>query len=64
MSKEDMIKMIELIDEELKKNEEFINKHCHNVNMMILCKTSELLRESRKAWVDMLWYEHNVFYTG
>lgn len=61
MSKEDIIKYIEIIDEELKKNEEVINTY-NNADVMILHVTSKLLKDARKMWVDMLLYEYGIFY--
>ena len=61
MSKEDIIKNIETIDEELKKNEEVINAH-NSADVMILHVTSKLLKDARKMWVDMLLYDYGIFY--
>ena len=61
MSKEDIIKTIELIDGELKRNEEFINAH-HSADVMMLHVMSKLLRDARKMWIDMLLYEYGVYY--
>jgi hypothetical protein len=61
MSKEDIIKNIEMIDDELKKNEEFINTY-NSADVMILHTTSKLLKDARKMWVDMLLYEYGIFY--
>lgn len=61
MSKEDIIKNIETIDEELKKNEEIIDTY-NSADVMILHITSKLLKDARKMWVDMLLYEYGVFY--
>lgn len=61
MSKEYIIKNIELIDEELKKNEEFIN--AHNIEYVTtLHVTTKLLIEARKMWVDMLWLDYGICY--
>lgn len=52
MSKEDIIKIIEAIDEELEKNEKF----------GAYIPTTTLLMDYREMWVDMLYREYGVFY--
>jgi len=54
MSKEDIIKAIELIDEQLQKN--------HEVGAVYI-PTTRLLMDVRKMYVDMLKYKYGVFYT-
>lgn len=61
MSKENIIKNIELIDGELKRNEEFIKEH-QDADVTILHVTSKLLRDARKMWTDMLLCEYGVYY--
>lgn len=61
MSKEDIIKFIEAIDEELKKNEEVINSH-NTADILILHTTSKLLNDARKMWIDVLERGYGVFY--
>ena len=61
MSKEDIIKNIELIDGELKRNEEFIKEH-QDADTTVLHVTSKLLRDARRMWIDMLLYEYGVYY--
>lgn len=53
MSKEDIIRNIELIDEQLKQNEEV---------GFVYIPTSRLLMEHRKVLVDVLFYEYGIFY--
>lgn len=53
MSKEDIIKTIELIDEQLKQNEEI---------GFVYIPTSKLLMDIRNMWIDVLLYEYGVFY--
>lgn len=61
MSKETIIKNIEIIDDEIARNEEFMRTH--NIeDVLILQTTTKLLMDARKMWVDMLKYEYGVFY--
>lgn len=53
MSPEDIIKMIELIDEQLRKNKEI--GYIYN-------PTTRLLTEARDMWSDILAYEYGIFY--
>lgn len=61
MSKENIIKTIEAIDEYMKQNEEFIATH-NSEDVMILHLTTRMLKDARKMWTDMLLYEYGVFY--
>ena len=61
MSKDEILKYIEAIDEELKKNEDVINSHS-SADVMILHTTSKLLRDARKMWIDVLEHGYGVFY--
>lgn len=53
MSKEDIIRNIELIDEQLKQNEEA---------GFVYIPTSRLLMEHRKILIDVLYYEYGIVY--
>ena len=61
MSKENIIKTIEAIDEYLKQNEEFINTH-ESEDVILLHLTTKLLKDARKIWTDRLLYDYGVFY--
>lgn len=61
MSKDYVIKNIEMIDEQIKINEEFINEHPY-VDVLFIRKMIELLIESRKAWVGMLLRDYGIYY--
>ena len=61
MSKENIVKNIEMIDGYLKQNEDFINTH-KSEDVMILHLTTHMLRDARKMWVDMLLYEYGISY--
>jgi hypothetical protein len=53
MSKEEIIKMIELIDEQLKNNQELVGAYI---------PTTKLLMDLREFWIDILLRDHEVFY--
>lgn len=61
MSKDYVIKNIEMIDEQIKLNEEFINEHPY-VDVLFIQKMIEILIASRKAWVDMLLRDYGIYY--
>ena len=61
MSKEEIIKDIKKIDEQLKKNKEIINAH-PDASVMVLCELSKLLIKTREMLQDMLLKHYGVFY--
>ena len=61
MSKDYVIQNIEMIDEQLKLNEEFINEHPY-VDVLFVRKMSNMLIDARKAWVDMLLRDYGIYY--
>ena len=61
MLREEIIKNIEMIDDELDKNEKFMNEHKTDA-VYILQVTSKLLIDARKMWVNMLAYEYGEVY--
>ena len=68
-SKEDILKFIEAIDEQLAKNKEVIDAHSgrevpSNSDILTLCELSKCLLIARKNWTDMLLYEYGVYLLG
>ena len=61
MSQDYVIKNIEMIDEQLKLNEEFINEHPY-ADVLFVRKMSNMLIDARKAWVDMLLRDYGIYY--
>lgn len=61
MSKDYVVKNIEMIDEQLKLNEEFINEHPY-ADVLFIQKMSNMLIDARKAWVDMLLRDYGIYY--
>lgn len=66
-SKEDILKFIEAIDEQLAKNKEIIDAYAgqevpSNSDVLTLCLLSQNLMIAKKNWTDMLLYEYGVFY--
>ena len=61
MSKDYVIKNIEMIDEQLELNEEFIEEHTY-VDVLFVSKMSNMLMDARKAWVDMLLRDYGIYY--
>ena len=63
-SKEDILKFIEAIDEQLAKNKEVIDAHEGQSDVLILCNLSMMLLEARKNWTDMLLNEYGIYLLG
>ena len=61
MSKDYVIKNIEMIDEQLELNEEFIEEHPY-VDVLFVSKMSNMLMDARKAWVDILLRDYGIYY--
>ena len=53
MSKEDIIKLIGILDEELKQNQEV---------GFVYIPTSKILLDMRNSLIDELWYEYGIVY--
>ena len=67
MSKEDIMAFIDAIDEQLKKNKEIIDAYADkqgDSNILTLNVLTQNLVIAKKTGVDMLLYEHGVFYVG
>ena len=62
MSKEEIIKIIEVIDEQLKQNRKTVEECPMNADVLTLCSISKLLIQSREMWQNILLYEYGVFY--
>lgn len=67
MSKEEIMKTIEMIDEQLEKNKEVIDAYSRqtvsgNSDVLTLCMLSKNLMIARDAWKNMLWYEYGIYY--
>lgn len=61
MLKEDIIKYIEAIDEELRKNDEFMRTHKNEGAYMIMVPT-KLLIDARKMLVNILEQSYGIYY--
>lgn len=61
MLKEDIIKYIEVIDEELRKNDEFMRTHKNEGTYMIMVPT-KLLIDARKMLVNILKQSYGIYY--
>lgn len=68
MSKEDMVKQIEVINEQLAKNKEVINSYAGedfpDCDVLTLCVLSQALVTAKAMWKEMLLYEYGVYYLG
>ena len=62
MFKEDIIKTIEEIDEQLKKNKEVIDVCEANADVSTLCELSKLLVKTREMWQNMLLDCYGIYY--
>ena len=62
MSKEEIIKIIEELDEQLKKNREVINECEMNADVLTLCALSKLLIDSREMYQNMLLNCYGIYY--
>ena len=63
MSKEEIIKTIEDIDEQLKQNKEVIEACTYvDANVLTLCELSKLLIDSREMWQNILLNYYGVYY--
>lgn len=63
MSKEEIIKTIEDIDEQLKQNKEVIEACTYvDANVLTLCEISKLLIDSREMWQNILLNYYGVYY--
>lgn len=62
MFKEDIIKTIEDIDKQLKKNKEVVNSCEANAEVVTLCELSKLLIKTREMWQNMLLDYYGVYY--
>ena len=65
--KDDVVKFIKVIDEQLMKNKEIIDGYAgeggpYNTAVLTLSELSKNLLIARKHWSDMLLYEYGVFY--
>ena len=68
MSKEDMVKQIEIINEQLAKNKEVINSYAGeefpDCDVLTLCVLSQALVTAKAMWKEMLLCEYGVYYLG
>ena len=67
MSKEEIMKTIEMIDEQLEKNKEVIDAYAgqtvpSNSDVLTLCMLSKNLMIARDTWKNMLLHEYGIYY--
>lgn len=62
MSKEEIIKIIEELDEQLKKNRKVVENCEMNADVLTLCALSKLLIDSREMYQNMLLEHFGVYY--
>ena len=62
MSKEEIIKTIEEIDEQLKQNRKVVENCEMNADVLTLCALSKLLIDSREMWQSMLLDYYGIYY--